>query len=460
MKKQFNIWQRELRMEKQNLKTHEPSMQLLCCLLFIILFSVLPFSTSENSITITNSITNNQTIISAGGMFALGFFTPNNSTNRYLGIWYNTISKPTIIWVANRASPIPKSSSPVFRLSEDGNLVVLSGKTVVWTSNVSANSLTVHSADAVLLDNGNLVLRHGENDGVWQSFDHPTDTFVSGMKISSNIKTGQGTRLTSWVDDEDPRPGIFSIGIDPHGHQVYIWKGDKPYWRSNVYATTFSFASGFIKYEQGFSAYISFVVQEDDVYLVSSISTNTVRTRFTLAPSGRIQLLVWVQTTWVVLWQTPLYTCDFYGYCGPFTICQKSESIPVCKCMTGFDPKSHNEWSVGNWTGGCVRNKTLSCDNGDTFLKFEGMKLPDHAVTVRNKAKSVGDCEFECFKNCSCTAYAYENVTDEVTIVCLNWFRELVDITRNVSIGHNIYVRVHNSEMGISTFLYKCQCFT
>ncbi|XP_071704601.1 G-type lectin S-receptor-like serine/threonine-protein kinase At1g11330 [Rutidosis leptorrhynchoides] len=422
-------------------------MQLLCCFLFTISFSFLPLSTSENSITKTNFITNNQTLISAGGKFALGFFIPNNSTNKYLGIWYNTIPKQTIIWVANRASPIHKNSSPIFRLSEDGNLVVLSDKTVVWTSNVSRISITVQSVDAVLLDNGNLVLRHGENDVVWQSFDHPSDTFVSDMKITSNVKTGQVTRLTSWVNDEDPRPGIFSIGIDPYGHQIFIWKRNKPYWRSNVYATTLSFASGFIKFEQGFSTYLSFVVEQDGVYLVSNISTDTVRTRFMLAPSGRVQLLVWVQTTWVVLWQAPLDTCDFYNYCGPFTICQKTENVSVCECLTGFDPKSSDEWSVGNWTGGCVRNKTLMCDDGDSFLKFEGLKLPDYAVTVRDKAKSVSECEYECLKNCSCTAYAYENVTDEVTIVCLNWFRELVDITTNVSIGHNLYVRVHNSEM-------------
>nr|XP_043639775.1 G-type lectin S-receptor-like serine/threonine-protein kinase At4g27290 [Erigeron canadensis] len=425
-----------------NLKTYKPSMQWLCSLLLSILFSMLPLTASENRITITNSITRNQTIISAGGNFALGFFTPSNSNSSYLGIWYNTISKPTIIWVANRASPIHKSLPPLFCLSEDGNLVLFGGKKVVWTTNVSASN----SADAVLLDNGNLVLRHDKDGEVWHSFDQPTDTFVPEMKISSNIRTGQETRLTSWENDEDPRPGIFSIGIDPYRHQFYVWKQDKPYWRSHVYATTYSFASPLIKYDKGFSTYLSFVVEEDEVYLVSSVSTNSVRTRFTLVPDGRIQLLVWVQTAWVVLWQAPLATCDFYGYCGPFTICHKNKSYPVCTCMTGFEPKSRNEWNVGNWTGGCVRNTELRCDNGDRFLKFEGMKLPDHSVTVINKTKSVSDCELECFRNCSCTAYAYENVTYEGTKFCLNWFRELVDTTDNDTLGYNLYVRVHNSK--------------
>ncbi|XP_076928761.1 S-locus-specific glycoprotein S6-like [Bidens hawaiensis] len=179
-------------------------MQWLWCLVLIMISSsISPLYASEDTITITKSISSNQTLISEGGKFVLGFFTLNNSTNTYLGIWYNTIPSLTAIWIANRASPIPKHSPSAFRLSEDGNLVVLSGSTVIWTSNVSVNGLNMHSANAVLFDNGNLVLRHGEEE-VWHSFDHPTDTFVSGMRISSNRKTGRKMVLTSWIDDEDP----------------------------------------------------------------------------------------------------------------------------------------------------------------------------------------------------------------------------------------------------------------
>ncbi|KAI3714105.1 hypothetical protein L1987_72695 [Smallanthus sonchifolius] len=425
--------------------------QWLWCLVFIVSSSLLLLSASEHSITITNSISFNQTLVSEGGKFALGFFTPTNSTTTFLGIWYNTIPKLTTKWVANRESPLPKNPPPVFRLSQDGNLVVLSGRKVVWTSNVSVINLNIHSAVATLFDNGNLVLRHGDEE-VWHSFDHPTDTFVSGMKISSNRKTGRKMLLTSWVSDEDPRPGAFSLGIDPNRYELYIWKEDKPYWRSNVYAASFSYATGFVKYDQGFSAYFSFLIEDDEAYVVYSMSSNLVKARFTLVPNGRIQLTVWVKTTWLVLFQTPFVRCDLYNYCGSFATCQKDESISPCKCLTGFDPKSPKEWSSGNWTDGCVRNKPLRCDKGDKFLKYEGVKLPDYAVNTGNKSVIV--CADECFKNCSCLAYAYENVTYEVTIVCLNWFRELVDISTNSSTGHDLFVRVHNSELGTS-FRYQ-----
>ncbi|CAH1429190.1 unnamed protein product [Lactuca virosa] len=153
-----------------------------------------------------------------------------------------------------------------------------------------------------------------------------------------------------------------------------------------------------------------------------------------------------MKTTWNFVWQSPRATCDFYGYCGPFTVCSKTnESIPACKCMTGFQPKSHNEWSEGNWTGGCVRIKALSCDTGDVFSVYEGVKLPDHAVSIGKI--SLSDCESGCFSNCSCIAYAYENVTNELTIICLNWFRDLVDTSSDDFTLHNLYVRFRSSPL-------------
>ena len=73
-------------------------------------------------------------MISNGSVFKLGFFSSVNSTNHYLGIWYNNISAFTVVWVANRQKPL-NDSSGLLTISEDGNLVVLNGqKEILWSS--------------------------------------------------------------------------------------------------------------------------------------------------------------------------------------------------------------------------------------------------------------------------------------------------------------------------------------
>uniref|UniRef100_A0A7N2LUV0 Bulb-type lectin domain-containing protein n=1 Tax=Quercus lobata TaxID=97700 RepID=A0A7N2LUV0_QUELO len=170
-------------------------------------------------------------IISNGSAFKLGFFSPVNSTNRYLGIWYNRISVFTVVWVANRQKPL-KDSSGVLTISKDGNLVVLDGqKEILWSSNVT-NS--VANSNFHLLDSGNLVLRENTSGKIiWESFHHPTDTFLPGMKLSVNLRTNQKVLYTSWKSPSDPSIGSFSTGMaSVNTPEAFIWKDGRPYWRT------------------------------------------------------------------------------------------------------------------------------------------------------------------------------------------------------------------------------------
>jgi hypothetical protein len=91
-----------------------------------------------DSITSTQSLADGKTLVSEDGNFELGFFSPGSSKNRYLGIWYNIHDK-TIVWVANRDSPIDNSSG-ILMINSIGILVLLSqNKSVVWST--SSNSI-------------------------------------------------------------------------------------------------------------------------------------------------------------------------------------------------------------------------------------------------------------------------------------------------------------------------------
>ncbi|KAI9072085.1 hypothetical protein K1719_045956 [Acacia pycnantha] len=74
------------------------------------LFLLLALHSSSHPLTrITpiQPIKDGDVLVSDGGTFALGFFTPsNNSRKRYVGILYNRCSKPTVVWVANRQNPL------------------------------------------------------------------------------------------------------------------------------------------------------------------------------------------------------------------------------------------------------------------------------------------------------------------------------------------------------------------
>ncbi|CAN6167909.1 unnamed protein product [Urochloa humidicola] len=66
------------------------------------------------------------TLVSDGGDFALGFFSPSNSTpeKQYLGVWYNNIPRFTVVWVANRETPAISSSAPSLVMNNNSNLVL------------------------------------------------------------------------------------------------------------------------------------------------------------------------------------------------------------------------------------------------------------------------------------------------------------------------------------------------
>ncbi|KAG6790690.1 hypothetical protein POTOM_006853 [Populus tomentosa] len=139
-----------------------------------------------------DSLNSSNTLVSKNGLFTLGFTRLGSAESNasYLGIWYNNeISHP--LWLANRAKPIADTSG-VLAIDGSGNMKLpYSGGDPVefYSSQSSTTNIT-----AILEDSGNFVLKD-ENSGsqqvLWQSFDFPTDTFLPGMKLGINHRTGQ-----------------------------------------------------------------------------------------------------------------------------------------------------------------------------------------------------------------------------------------------------------------------------
>ncbi|KAJ0538345.1 putative protein kinase RLK-Pelle-DLSV family [Helianthus annuus] len=164
---------------------------LLPCITFFFLMLGTSRSLSD-TIAVNQNISDGQTIVSGNSKFELGLFSPGNSKNRYLGIWFKNTSSQTAVWVANRETPLIDNSG-VVKLDNKGNLSLVDGSgKVIWSSNSSASSTSINL-----------------------SFDYPGDTFIEGMKLGKNFITGRETYLTSWRSADDPSPGDIAMDCGP-----------------------------------------------------------------------------------------------------------------------------------------------------------------------------------------------------------------------------------------------------
>nr|POE45661.1 g-type lectin s-receptor-like serine/threonine-protein kinase [Quercus suber] len=140
--------------------------------------------------------------------------------------------------------------------------------------------------------------------------------------------------------------------------------------------------------------------------------------------------------------------CEDYAHCGAYANCDINKS-PVCACLKGFIPKSPKDWNLANWSGGCVRGTPLGCNDGDGFLTYKIVKLPDPSSSWFDRNVSLKKCEEMCLENCSCKAYANLDIRNGGS-GCLLWFADLIDSAVLQIDGQDLYIRVAASVLGSS----------
>ncbi|CAL9013906.1 unnamed protein product [Prunus brigantina] len=398
-------------------------------------------------------------LVSAGGRFELGFFTPSSTeagtsgNGRYVGIWYHQLTSRTpmtVVWVSNRDKPVPANSTGVFAIKE-GNLHVLDATTEVsyWSASLSSSAL---NPMVKLMDSGNLVVSDGDdplavNNILWQSFRNPTNTFIPGMIMDENMK------LTSWRGEDDPGIGNFTFKLDVAGNnqnQYVITKSESiPYWKSGeqgigtfvisdemppvVAYLLLNFSQSYLKKINSSSIFTS----------ISGIKYND--TRLVIDLSGKIQFWRWLKNQWTRKWSEPKDQCSVFNACGNFSICNMNNWPSVCKCLPGFEPPSLDKWNSGDFSDGCTRESPL-CSKKETFLTLKMMKVgnPDTHIDVSDET----ECENTCLKNCSCNAYSYADAGktsggNASTSMCWIWdSQNLGSLQEEYADGRDLSVRV------------------
>ncbi|XP_062106203.1 receptor-like serine/threonine-protein kinase SD1-7 isoform X2 [Humulus lupulus] len=413
---------------------------------FLCLFVKTNFSlgTGGDTISANQSLSGFSTIVSAGGVFVLGFFSPGNNENYYVGIWYQVDPSRSVVWIANREKPVSYYSQ--LRIS-DGNLVLFNeAEASIWSTNVNSTSSSVQ---AVLRDDGNLVLIDGSNrlKILWQSFDHPSHTFLPGNKIGYNNITKTHRVLTSWKNSTDPSRSLYTFQLNETDNSyILLWNKSISYWSSGPWnGHNFRSIPGTLEVVYN----LRFESNKNESYFTYSVKNTTMISRVFLDVSGQLKRYNWLSASkkWDFGGSHPSQQCEVYSFCGAYSLCDE-KSLPFCRCLTGFHPKFQSEWDLKEYSNGCIRKTELQCRDdsadkvgGDIFLEIPYITLPENNQSLR--AGTIQDCESKCLRMCSCIAYAHNSSG------CSFWTEDLVNLKQlnaHDSNSKSLHIRLAASE--------------
>lgn len=383
-------------------------------------------------------ITGNTTISSPNKTFKLGFFSTNDESKIYLGIWYASIPTPTYVWVANRESPVGNLASAFLVLSGAGKLEIIDSdlkppENVVWRSDNVINGTKVK-----LLEQGNLVILSSRGDIVWNSFDFPADTWLPEMNLTA------GKWLTSWKSSNDPAPGNYSLRLSQdYGEIVLSYNGDYVYWDTGKWSmNTFSGVPEMsIPYIYKFNFVSPWTPNASFGYTETALEGGKPPlTRFFLDYTGQLKQFTWSPQTanWNMFWSQPENICKVYGLCGNYGFCN-ARMLNPCKCLIGFRPVDGVSWDAGGFSSGCRRDSDEDCNVKDGFKEvgvvgFDGAKWESFEA-------SRDECEKRCLNSCSCIGLNH-NVKSNY---CKNFFGSMLNIrnlTSSSTTDEVLHVRV------------------
>ncbi|EFH68896.1 hypothetical protein ARALYDRAFT_471270 [Arabidopsis lyrata subsp. lyrata] len=424
-------------------------------IVIIFFFSLFQSCISVDTIMRRQSLRDGDVIHSVGKRFAFGFFSLGDSKLRYVGIWYAQITQQTIVWVANRDHPI-NDTSGLIKFSNRCNLCVYAsdnGTEPIWSTNVS-DSILETTLVARLSDLGNLVLLDPVTGrSFWESFDHPTDTFLPFMRMGFTRKDGLDRFLTSWKSHGDPGCGDLTLRMERRGFpQLILYKGRVPWWRMGSW--TGHRWSGVPEMPIGYIFNNSFVNNEDEVSFTYGVTDDSVITRTMVNETGTMHRFTWIarDKRWNDFWSVPKEQCDNYAHCGPNGYCDPPSSKTFeCTCLPGFEPKFPRHWFLRDSSGGCTKKKGASrCSEKDGFVKLKRMKIPDTSDASVDMNITFKECKQRCLRNCSCVAYASAyHESKRGAIGCLTWHSGMLDARTYLSSGQDFYIRVDKEKLAL-----------
>ncbi|KAB5521779.1 hypothetical protein DKX38_026098 [Salix brachista] len=330
-------------------------------------------------------------LVSKNKLFTLEFVRLGSAESNasYLGICYqNDIGHP--IWIANRDKPIADDSGVLEIDGDSGTMkVTYSGGDLVdfYSSQSPTSKLT-----ATLEDSGNFVLKDANSRSdriLWQSFDDPTDTFLPGMKLGINHRTGHTRSLTSWMSDLVPAPGAFTLEWEREGQELVIKRRAEIYWRSGPLTSNGSFEAYRLNSGLDYS-FLNVSNIEEDYFMFTAA-----RNKLTPPETGF--------SKWLLQFDGELEEqSDGQRFGGK--LCDGNNIDKGCV-----------KWDIEPTCRSRDRYELRECD----FL-VEGVQL----IYNNNASLSISDCKEICWKDCLCVGINIEGVNANHT-GCTLWHGNL-----------------------------------
>uniref|UniRef100_A0ACD5WKE1 Uncharacterized protein n=1 Tax=Avena sativa TaxID=4498 RepID=A0ACD5WKE1_AVESA len=326
-------------------------------------------------------------------------------------------------WIGDRVvvTDLPTASLEMFA----GSLYIKQSGASLWWSPAGNGS---SAAVAVLLDDGNLVVRDQGNSSLvlWQSFDYPGDKLLPGARLGRDRDTGKKNISLTFKDfshngslsvDATRRNG-FVLATDGH-----VIRGTFPDWMVSS--------------------------QDNGSSLLLNRPESPNHPEVLEFHLGVVSLMRWSESNpaanssaatagWVARWMFPS-DCKSDGFfCGDFGACSSGGK---CGCVDGFAPSHPVEWGLGYFVTGCSRSLPLSCEsNGqtehdDSFApldKLQGLPYNSQEEVAGNEQ----DCRAACRSKCYCVAYSYGHG-------CKLWYHDLYNLSFAASPPYSkIYLRL------------------
>ncbi|KAK4345158.1 hypothetical protein RND71_035334 [Anisodus tanguticus] len=324
-------------------------------------------------------------LVSNSSKFAFGF-NPTKDVTFFLLVVIH-VSSSTIVWSANRGSPVRYDDDFVF--AESGNAYLESGKSTIWSTNTASKGVSVME----LRDSGNLILLGKDGSTIWESFNHPVDSLLSGQNFTQGMKLvsspnnnnlsyllefKSGDMLLSasfkppqpyWAMGKDERRTINQVGGDVTS-AILDGNSWKIYDQKEVLLWQFIF-----KDNQDANATRLAVLGEDGYITFSTLQDGSIVASQTRIPQDECS--------------TPA-SCDPYFICSSGNRCQCPSALPSCKPDTAsFCNKAKYHVDL--------------VDAGDSLGYFALSFVSPSAKTDLN------GCKTSCLGNCSCTAMFFDS---------------------------------------------------